>query len=93
MKYALVMVADQTHVYHSGNGWTTKHAEAKLFTNLEMASVKLSELSAEQAVFLKNGGHEEHPVDFDDEHIIELSTHWMELVEDETEFRSREDTW
>ena len=98
MKYAIAHVADQTIMYHCENGEgeggsTTKHPEAKLYDDLHDASTKASGLSVEQAIFLKNGGHEGGLFRPSDKAIVSICPHWVEAVEDVAEFRAREDTW
>ncbi|MCH9637819.1 MAG: hypothetical protein K0U16_07745 [Gammaproteobacteria bacterium] len=94
MKYAIFTVCDQTICYITASGaHTTKHPEAVLFDSVQKASQRCVELSVQQALFLKNGGHPEHPVSYTDEQIVERFGHCLEAVEDESEFRAREDTW
>lgn len=94
MKYVIITACDQTICYISESGQlTTKHPEAKMFDDVKEASEMCVRLSVEQALFLKNGGHPEHPVSVTDTQIVEAYGHLLEAVEDETEFRAREDTW
>jgi len=93
-KYAIATICDQTICYITEDGsHTTKHPEAKLWESPQEASSRASELSVEQAIFLKNGGHEAHPLNYDDERIQNISSFWIEPVIDEEEFKKREDTW
>jgi hypothetical protein len=85
MKYAVWFVADQTIAYVAkadGSGLATKHSEAHLFD------------SQEEAIRIMHPWEEE-----DQKHRKELGLphldriYMVEEVADETEFRSREDTW
>ena len=95
MKYAIAHVCDQTicYVKVDGVGTTTEHPKAGLWEDVAVASNICVRLSVEQALFLKNGGDPRWPVSFTDEQILERFGHWLEAVEDENEFRTREDTW
>ena len=97
MKYAIAHPADQTIAYVASyeNGvvaTTIKHPEAKLYDNVGEASDTASELSIRQALFLARGGHDGKR-EYSDDLILRWATHWVESVEDEEEFRAREDTW
>jgi hypothetical protein len=75
-------------------GTTVKHQEAMLWGSVEEASGVLVRAGVDQALFLKNGGHAWHPLQWSDEQITVYTTaRWIEAIEDEAEFRSREDTW
>lgn len=96
-KYAIAHPADQTIAYvasyEDGKVSTTiKHPEVKLYDDLIEASGIASDLSIRQALFLKNGGHDGKQT-YSEDFILRVTTHWVETVEDEAEFRAREDTW
>ena len=86
MKYAVVCVLDQTYGYLTPENtwstqyseWTIKHPEAQLFETEEEA----------EAASLKADSH--IPLDTPNR---KRYTSFIENVEDEVEFRSREDTW
>lgn len=93
MKYAVGTILDQTFGYYTGNergSYTTVHSEAKLFEDLKEAVRIVSRHSAETALCLRQS---EYFVDCSDEDIIKRIAYFIETVEDEIEFRSREDTW
>lgn len=96
MKFAIATVTDQTISYLTKNKeLTTKHPLAGLWDDITDASILISELSVEQALSLKNPEYEKKfpYIKWTDEEIIETCHWWLEIIEDENEFRNREDTW
>lgn len=82
MKYAILQTIDQTFGYwdEKAETWTTKHPEATLYGTVGEAGAALARIMA----------------DYDGEPLsrkeLERLAPIIEEVEDEAEFRSREDT-
>ena len=95
VKYAVACVADQTIVYLTSpeGAETVSHGDARLWADVTEASNAAIKLAVEQALFLKNGGHPDHPLNYTDKEIVERIVYWVEAVHDEKEFRERPNTW
>jgi hypothetical protein len=93
-KYAVAFVLDQTigYVKPDEKGCTTNPREAGLWDAAVAAAVAV-ELSVSQAVYLKNGGDPKYPNVWQDKSILRICHHWLEEVDDEVEFRGRDDEW
>ena len=97
-KYAVAHVMDQTIGYLTDVrdlDLTTKHPEAKLWDKLEDAAAVISETSAKHAMLLLRRV-QDNTYDLggtSDERIVIWASYFIEVVEDEAEFRAREDTW
>jgi hypothetical protein len=79
MKYAIFLPADQTIEYWTGSEPTINHKEAFLYSSKEEVQSVVDNIHVIYGISL-------HPRDG-------LPWATIEEVEDEEEFRSREDTW
>lgn len=87
-RYAIGFLADQTITYLCApGGETTKHSEALLYRDLDAAVAQARKYCRPE--------ESTHELDF--EHAISISCScagwFVERVDDEAEFRSRDDTW
>lgn len=82
MKYAVLAVMDQTFGFlnEAEDNFTTRHPEAKLFDTRDAADAAKAREDARL------------PSDLTPELRARYSC-WVEEIEDEAEFRAREDTW
>lgn len=91
MKYAVVAVLDQTIGFVTETGtYTTKHPEAKLWDDIQDASWTASTATARDALYRRRS---EHRTESSDDEVAKGCAHVVEAVDDEAEFRAREDTW
>jgi len=99
VKYAVAGVMDQTIGYLTSadpekSEKTIRHCEAHLWDDLAEASMASADYAVKHALYLKSAAHQERfGITFSDDHIKKVCTYWVEAVEDEEEFRAREDTW
>ena len=99
-KYAVATVMDQTWGYATSPDvetaqLTIRHPEAHLFDHIGTASSFCSEIAVQHALYLKSDAYKERfpEINMTDEWIKRVASYWVEIVDDEEEFRSREDTW
>jgi len=87
MKYAVGVIIDQTYGYLTEEGsFTTQHPEAILFGTRYDAEQAAEKSDSMMPVLDINGNP------YSPEHL-EVMKCFIEPVENETEFHSREDTW
>ena len=92
MKYAVVTRLDQTYGYRTKEGgYTTKHPEAELWDDVQQASAVAAKDTALNALAIRR--EDKDFADMTDETLIQEVICVVEAVEDEAEFRAREDTW
>jgi hypothetical protein len=87
-KFAVWAPADQTMLFFTGNGLagTTKHPEAKLWEDRAEAEALVRQYNGGIPSIVESGGKK---IELQRERYFAA----IEEVEDEAEFRSREDTW
>ena len=99
VKYAVAGIMDQTIGYLTSSDVadaqkTIRHPEAHLWDDLVEASMACADIAVRHALYLKSEVHQEKfDIILSDDRIQKVCTYWVEAVEDEEEFRAREDTW